>query len=460
MSQTDLNSRSSTSAQVASYPLLEALLNRRSRRFGKGMRLNGGPLAYASGQPPQPLSLEEEAALAFAGCGVTGYTLGELPYQSADAPEAGNGNILMHFVGRTVASGDGAHCVSLFVINDDGAWMLKRPQDYPRAEIGELAQAAREQRLVELYEKSRVRIADRRLDVPRELPFTPPFNKWSANLPGTTFFLPVAELTALAINVTLFALSEECSYYALDERNRFRPAGLARFARSKGGHLYDDPKHGRVATVEVAESWLLEFAAIEQGAILQNLGLMTQALGLGGFAYFAAHPSIWMQTLGFRMEQIPFARTIGAGPLMKGLLQLLRQNPAIPTAVGLEHNRDVLIKPFCPPYYHSMKEAVLAFVDYKCGRAGTQHDGGAATSWREGASVQAGIPRYSDQTIAATIAYCEYIYERYGRFPRSNGPFRTVLAYQAHHLDLDFYGQFYRAEALTETQRQHEQSSP
>jgi hypothetical protein len=450
MSQT--SSSHPVSARVAEYPLLEALINRRSRRFGKGMRLNGGPLAYASAQPPQPLSLDEEAALAFAGCGVTGYALAELPYEGGDVPEASNGNIMIHFAGRTLASGDSAHCVTLFVINDDGAWMLKRPQDYPRAEIAGLVQAAREHRLVELYEQSRVRIADGRLDVPRQIPFTPPFNKWSANLPRTTFFLPVAELTALAINIALLAFGDECAYYALDERNRFQPAGVAKFARSKGGHLYDDLKDNRVATVEVAESWLFEFAAIEQGAMLQNLGLMTQALGLGGFPYFAAHPFIWMQTLGFRMEQIPFARTIGAGPLMKGLLRLLNQNPPMPTAVGLERDGKVLIKPFCPPYYRDMKEAVLAFVEYKCGQQGTHHDGGAATAWRDGARVQAGIPRYSDRTIDATIAYCEYIYGRYGRFPRSCGPFRTTLGYQAHHLDLAFYDRFYRPEALSETQ--------
>jgi hypothetical protein len=36
------------------------------------MRLNGGPLSYKSMRPSQPLSLEEEAVLAFAGCGITG----------------------------------------------------------------------------------------------------------------------------------------------------------------------------------------------------------------------------------------------------------------------------------------------------------------------------------------------------------------------------------------------------
>ncbi len=43
--------------QLAQHSLLEALLERRSRRFGHGMNLNGGPLAYDSARAPQPLAL-------------------------------------------------------------------------------------------------------------------------------------------------------------------------------------------------------------------------------------------------------------------------------------------------------------------------------------------------------------------------------------------------------------------
>lgn len=440
--------------QLVRYPLLSALIERRSRRFAGGMSLNGGPLAYDSSRAPQPLSLEEEAALAFAGCGVTGPALAELPYESGDVPEAGSGNIMIHLVGRTVASGDASHAVALFVINDEGAWMLKRPQDHPREEIPTLARMAREHELVELYERNRVRIAAGRPDPPREPPFVPPFNKWSANVPGTTYFLPVGEFSAFYINVLLAAFGEEFGYFVVDERNRFRPPGIARFARSKGGRLHDDPKEGRFATVGLLETWLYEFAAIEQGGMLQSLALMGEALGLGGFPHFAAHPFIWFQTLGFRMQDIPLSRTIGAGPLTKRLMKALNRDLSVPTAVGLERDGEVLIKPFCPPYYRDMEEAVLAFVDYKYARErGTLRDGGAVTGWREGANVQAGIPPYSDEAIAATIAYCEYVYGRYGRFPANSGPFRTVLAYQAHHLDPDFYDRFYRPEALTDAQR-------
>ena len=433
--------------QLAHYSLLDALLARRSRRFGKGMRLNGGPLAYESVHEPEPLSLLEEATLAFAACGITGYTMAELPYDTGNMAEAGGGNIIVNFVGRTVFSADAAHLVTLFVINDDGVWLLKRPQDYPRLEVPELVKAAREQRWLDLYENSRVRIADQRLDVPREPPFVPPFNKWSANVHGSTYFLPIAELSGLFINVLLAAFGEDVAYFVVDDRNNFRPAGIARFGRSKGGYLHDNFRENRAAPLSLLDTWMYEFAAVEQGAMLQNLALATAALGLGGFPHLASHPSGWFQALGFRMTDLPFSRTIGAGPLMKGLLQVLKKDIAMPTAVGLERDGRVLIKPFCPPYYHTMAEAVLAFVDYKYAQGqGTLRDGGAASNWQDGAKVQAGIPRYSDQTIAATIACCEYVYSRYGRIPGTNGPLRSLMAYQAHHLDADFYQKFYRPE--------------
>jgi hypothetical protein len=442
-----------TGSRLKGYLLLEALISRRSRRFAKGMSMNGGPLEYESTKEPEPLSLEEEAALAFAGCGITGPTLAELPYESGGEKEAGSGNIIVNLVGRTVASGDAVHAATLFVIDDAGAWMLKRPQDYPRAGITDLVRMASEGRFTELYEKARIKISDRRPDPPRELPYVLPFNKWSANVPGTTYFLPVAELSAFYINILLSAFSEEFSYFVADERNGFKPAGIAKFARSKGGHLQDDPKAGRYATVGILEAWLFEFAAIEQGGMLQNLGLMGEALGLGGFSHFAAHPFAWFEALGFRMQDIPFSRTIGAGPLTKTLIRALGKELSVPTPVGLERNGQALIKPYCPPYYRDMEEAVMAYVDYKYSLGqGTLRDGGTSTRWKDGQDVQAGIPAYSDAAIAATIAYCDYVYNRYGRFPANSGPFRTVLAHQVHRLDEDFYERFYKPEVVPSAQ--------
>src|SRR5262249_1833849 len=78
----------------ARCPLLDALLPRRSRRFAPGMTLDGGPLTYASDRQPAPLTLDEQAALAFAACGITGHALAELPYADGAEPETGGGTIM------------------------------------------------------------------------------------------------------------------------------------------------------------------------------------------------------------------------------------------------------------------------------------------------------------------------------------------------------------------------------
>jgi hypothetical protein len=103
---------------------------------------------------------------------------------------------------------------------------------------------------------------------------------------------------------------------ATQRRGRFsKPGRVGNLLRSifRSSLNHDDPKKGHFTTVSLLETWLYEFAAVEQGEILQNLALMTEALGLGGFPHFAAHPFIWFQALGFRMQNIPFSRTIGAG---------------------------------------------------------------------------------------------------------------------------------------------------
>ena len=110
---------------------------------------------------------------------------------------------------------------------------------------------------------------------------------------------------------------------------------------------------------------MCEAVAIEQGGILQNLGLMTQALGLGGFTHFAADPSIWLQALGFRMRQVPASRVGGFGALTRRMLRALKRDVPVPTAVGLEQDGQILLKAYCPPYYRNMQEAVHAYVDYK-----------------------------------------------------------------------------------------------
>ena len=433
--------------------LSSAILGRRSRRFAKGLHLQGGPLEFASQQTAQPLTLDEEAALAFAAAGITGFVSGELPYQPGPQAESGGGHMMTRFWGRTIPSADGLHTVSLFVINDEGCWYVKRPQDFPVEELPELIELGQEKQWTELYLRTRVQVSDSRVDVPRAVPFHPSFNLWDCNQPGTTLFLPVNEETEILLTVLFASLNEHGACVFVDDRNNFVPAGLAPFGKSQGGWLYDDPADGRMMTISDFESWLYELPAIEQGTMVQNLGLMAQALGLGGFPHYAAHPYKWLEALGFRMAKWPLAQFKSKPSWIDRLRGRTQAEIPVDVGLGLEVDGQALIKPYCPPYYSNMREAVQAFVDMKfCRQRGTYHGGEKSSAWRDAEGIQAGIPPYSQQNIDAVTAYCEYVWETYGRFPVTSGPARTIMAYQAHHVDKEFYRQYCRPETIADVE--------
>jgi hypothetical protein len=436
-------------ARIAAYPLLTALRQRRSRRFGLGMNMPAGPLAYVSKHAAVPLSENEEAALVFAACGLTGHALADLCY-SAD----GGGSIMAGMVARTIASGDGLQTVALAVINDEGTYLVRRPQDLPAHSIPELIELGQQDQFLELYQRTRVKIGESRATTPTEPLFNINANRWSAHARGSTYFLPINDVTLMYINGLLEIFNEHTGAFALDERNSFRPAGLARFGKSRGGHLQDDPRHGRVATVRQIEQFVTEFVTVEQGMMLQNLGLMSQALGLGGFPNFANHEFGWFQSLGFRMNHLPASRYLGAGPLVSLAMKLLRRDLSVPYAVGLERNGEILLKPFCPPQYASMTEAVRAVANLKFGQHGVFRGHPAGNAWVRPSEITGAVQPVSDKAVEATCTYCEYLWQRYGRFPVYLTPFRTVLGFQASHLDAEFYDRFYRQEALSATQRE------
>jgi hypothetical protein len=409
-----------------------------------------GPLAYQSNKEGLPLNEEEEAILAFAACGITGYALADLAYERGQG-----GTMMASFLGRTIPSGDALHTVALIVMNPEATYYVKRPQDFPAGEYAEIVGLARQKAYVDLYRRSRVKIRDGRATPPATPPFNLNVNQWSLYDPAASYFLPVNELTFMYINGLLECLNETTNYFVLDERASYRPAGLARFGRSKGGHLMDDPRDQRVVTVQQLEGLVDEFVVIEQGMMIQNLALMAHTLGLGGFPHWAAHPYAWFQALGFRMGEMNATRFLGMNWLQRGMARLLKRDQVVPYVIGLEQDGVALLKPFCPPYYPSMEAAVRAIVEIKFGPGGLFRGGATRSAWTEPATIAKGSPKVSEATIDATIAYCEYIYNRYGRFPAYHTPLKTGLGFQANHLDTDFYDRHYRPEALAQTHKDH-----
>ena len=439
---------------MTNMTLVEALLRRRSRRFGLNMNLPAGPLAFGSTQAPEPLTFEQEATLAFAAVGITGTALGEMDYTSGTVI-AGGGNILAGFVGRTAASAESIQSIGLVVINDDGAWYVRRPQELPGGELPALIELGKQGQFAEWYERIRVRIASKRVEIPRQAPFTPPFNRWDTNAPGTTCFLPIVEATTIFLNCLLTAMSEELGIYILDDGldeqggGPFLPAGLEAFAKHKGGQLRSDGKDiGFVITITFFETTLLQFLSAELGGVLQNLSLMTQALGLGGFIYAAQHP-IWLKQLGFLDQPVAFERIMGVGPVTDQLLTDMGYGDGVPTFTMRNPTvtvpaADLLPRSFCPPDYPTMSAAIDAFIEQKYAADKGLFRGGASTAWKNSKNVEQGIQSYSQNAISAAKAYCEYVFRRYKRFPTLTGPISTLLAYQAHELDRQFYERFYK----------------
>ncbi len=383
--------------------------------------------------------------MAFAACGVTGCALADLSY----APDGG-GNIMAGLIGRTIASGDGIQTVSLVATNDSGTYLYRRPQDLPAKDISALVEFAAHGEFTKVAERSRVRISDRRTTTRAEPIYNINANRWSAHAAGTSYYLPVSELTFMYINGLLEILNECTGVYVLDERAGFRPAGLAKFARSKGGHLSDNPAEGKVVTIAVVERLVTEFVTVEQGMMLQNLGLMGQALGLGGFPNFANHEFAWFEALGFTMQPMRASKYLGVRGIPAVGMRLLGRDAEVPLAIGLERNGEQLLKCYSPPHFPSMRAAVEAVVQHKFGPKGVFRGIGPGP-WKDAAMVEK-VNEISARAIEATVAYCEYVWDRYGRFPALLPPFRTVLGFQAGHLDLEFYEKFYPPGAVRQTQ--------
>jgi hypothetical protein len=436
--------------KISVYPLLEALKKRRSRRFALGMKMDRGPLQYSSRHAPFPLTEEEEAALVFAACGLTGYALADLPFAEGEG-----GTIMAGLLGRTVASGDAIQTVALVVTNDEGTYLIRRPQDVDPREIPELIKLVEAGEWTEFYRGIRIKIKEGRAAPPSAPMYNINANQWSLHAPGTTYFIPINELSFMYINGLLEVFNETTGAFLIDERASFRPAGLGRFARSKGGHLRDDPREGCIVTVQRLELMVSEVVTIEQGMMLQNLGLMAQAIGVGGFPNFAEHESGWFEAIGFRLQNLSASSYLGASAVISTMMKLFGRDVPVRYPIGLERDGTPLLKPFCPPYYSSMEAAVRAVVEAKCGPMGVFHGRSDGNAWRDPLNVCQQIPDISEAAIEATIAYCSYIYDRYGRFPAYMPPFRTVTGFQACHLDTEFYDRYYRPEALSETERGH-----
>ena len=292
--------------EAAAFPALAAIFSRRSRRFPLGGSLTG-PLAYTSDAKPLPLSEEEEAILVAAATGVTGIIREEWLFLDAGGQPTG-GDKLASFTGRTYPSPLASKSTEVFWTNDAGTYLL--PQRDVRAGSYTENQSPADHGMLR---GTAARLSAERLEIPRRQPNLFAFNHQLINVPGSTVFIPIADMTRQCITAMLLYFDRPHGYYLVD-------CGL-------GG----DPLRPFVASgllsdahpVDLAdfERWqMVDANGVESGLVVANLATATQALGLGGHPFSGGKGRVIMggerhwhaiggtgpaSGLGFRFHRVP-----------------------------------------------------------------------------------------------------------------------------------------------------------
>jgi hypothetical protein len=414
-------------SHLLEYPLLNAIFGRRARRFGLGMTIPSGPLAYASKHDPTPLSELERNLLLAVGTGVSGWSFG-VPH-GPDRPDR-HAHYSVRYGGRTAPTAGGFGTPAMLVTDDDGTYLTNTRDVTPERmrEFEGIEDDA--ERVVAVVREHTVRLSDERLDLPAAPPHMLEPNVWMANAPGSTMFMPIADASESVLALMTMALAN--GNVIMDDAAG-RPAGdLEPFVRSG---MLDREKR---VPLSVLQQVSYESNCSEAAFMAHNMVLTMQAMGLGGL-YFAglnrwsilgALKDDGVEGFGFRFQR--------------------DERWTVPNPVGL----DGLYEGLCPPYHADMRAAAAAFAERKFGPGGT-YDRAAPGPWKDTAAVRASVQRYDDAFVDCLGEVAQYVLDTYGKFP---GAFETIVLpgyVQAVHLDTQFYDEHYREGAYLETHAQH-----
>jgi len=451
-------------ADLLRYPLMSALAERRTRRIARGTSISAAGLSHTSTNRSAPLTPLEEAVL-IVSTGLTGPVMHDGPLKRSDGGDE-LGSPFTHVIGKTAGSPDNAHATSFFLINDGGIWLIKTPTDRDALRLlGSMPpkwEDWSEDDWLRAAKTVTVQISDRRLEFPRTFPYYLGWNKQTSNVPGTTMLLPVVDCTRQYINALLIVLSEPDGQRPVfvDDWQAFEPADVVEAAVWVGAQ-FGFPKKipyqpiGGIKWVQngfcnrdLSAPLGLQRALrtdYESFFLLQNLMLVAEAMGLGGwihssvFAPWVLHrdPAKEWFGLGFRFLEPDKDWGLRWPPL-----------PATqPNPVGI----DGMLEGLCPPYVGSMNEAVDMFLEEKYGSQGTYGDAAMFAAPYTNAAHADEYLRHQVPFSPKAIEYCKevctYIFEKYGRFPAHVDAFYVPgIWLQISHLEMEYYEKYYKPE--------------
>lgn len=411
-------------ASALEFPLIEALLGRRARRFGMGMEIPDGKLQFKSDKEPMPLSELEQMMVLAAATGNTGYHY-MIARHARYAPHLSNYSLRAG--GRTFPSAAGYHTANFFYTDDNGLYYVDT------RDAGDLKQADADNNVdlkgwLERNKSQIKKIRDGRLNIPYEEPYMLGHNTWTVNRPGSTLLIPVADLAQHTIGIIAFLLKSGWCIY--DDVHNEKIKGLQKFSKLVN---VDSP----FPLTFVEQYGLAEVIAETSTSCYAGM-LMLQAMGLGGwmfdgidrFTMLGASGNPEVPGLGFHVDT--------------------NNNWSTPNATGL----DGVFAAYCPPHVPDMRAAVEKMYQDKFGEGGPFHPD-TPGPWKDSAQVRDAAEEWTEEFRECLALQCQYIFDKFGKFP-GTVPSLMILTYlQAHHLDLAFYDHHFKPGAYLQTHADH-----
>jgi hypothetical protein len=394
-------------AELLEFPLVQALFGRRSRRFFLGASIPDGPLTFRSRSPPVPLSELEQMLLVTAVGGNTGwhYLIARnahyAPYLSTYAGTAG---------GRTFPSAAGFHTSELFFTDDTGIFFV------PTRDAPALGERDKEGRL------------DLKALVAAHRAHMEGHNTWVSNRPGTTLFIPVADL-AQHLLATLCYLVQN-GFCIFDDYTHQPIPGMERF---RGLVDVDNPY-----PLSFVEQLTLGEATAELTAACYAGALTLQAMGLGGWMYD-----------GLDRNSVLGASGDPAAPGLRFRYDTDKRW-TLPNPTGLPG----VFEGYCPPHYPDMRAALEVLCQRKFGPGGPFHPQ-TPGPYRDNPRIRGSAQPYDEQFRDCVALMAQALYDRFGKFPATLPSIYCLMYLQAHHLDLEFYDHFFQPGAYLRTHAEH-----
>lgn len=450
----------------SSVGLFDALRTVRSRRVGRGYRIDSGtvethpatgrqlplqeegPLKFVSQKEPVPLSEAQEALLCWAACGPNGIA-------NWDISMWGGFHELTHISGRTVPAAGNSMATDLLVINDAGAFIYKPGLDRSaNIEIQGATDGA--SKILDWYRKGMIQILDERPDIDYSLraagaPHATLMGPYQHNMnkPGTTWFIPLTDVGWL--NSALLNFFDFWHMYPIDEWNGGRPAGVEKWVREGMLELG--------TTIAGSEQLIFQVEQYPTGMMVQNIRLAAESLGLGTWCYCGFNPDLLMGALP------EVARGLG--------FHVEAPNPKAPISTGqtkifgIEGVKEATYVP--SPRFKSAEQLVDHWYAEKYGPGGPFHRGDdnylkkGRTPWKPGPTgAIAEHPRNMPAPWVkdALTAYIDYCVQNFGQWPVTVNPMQAHFGVVVHQIDDAFYDQYYKDGILTPRHRAEIKKNP